>query len=479
LVGFGFSHNVRPMHLQNDGIESKIYVEAKLSKDISITAKVNGSALQKFTALSGQNSTTTGSLLKTTASAVTKIAELQKERKEFLKLFEVVNGVAQTPSWASQLIGYAGPAGKYIALADFLVGILVPTPTATPKPMAFEIELDATGQLTWEGNFQRIPLQIPGTNASNSDPNLIGKNIADFNDVMGTFNLLKVPKVIMKNNIVEEYEDELCKFEMVASQFQCTEPLKYVVSPFLGLLWNFKVEANFIIEFSNGRELVTRSFPVGCFQDFKYLITTQHGLYGSCWGIDDRPIGCKIQLFGSAGSSEKVIFLRSYNVDLEIEDYVQGKLTGSTPSPNCSDMSPASQAEINAVCGSASYASSRDQASPNGVTEKEYMASFERERAIRKGHKKTTSVGNNLISVFPNPVSNSATVTIEITNAQTLNNLYLTDVSGKEILSFSKKETLDAGKYDFKFERNQLAAGIYFIVLETDLGKTIQKIILN
>ena len=469
-----------PCTCQMNGLESKLYIEARLSKTQTVQASVNGQALQKFQPVTAQNSTSIGRFLKPTATGLTNIAEIQKSRKEYLSLFENdAQGNPKIPSWLTQYATLLGPVGKFLGFADFLMGIINPTATVTPKPLAFEVKLDVNGSITWQGGFQNVIMSTPGTSEAGSDPNLIGKNIADFNNVMGTFNLLKVPKVKMTQNILSyNYEDEMCVTQTVATRFECAEPLKYVHNQFLSFLGNIRVEASYIIEYANGTKVITPSFPIGCFADYKYLAPANlQGLQGWCFPMDFCPIGCKIQIYAEApdGNGGKVVFLRTYNVDVTLEGSVE-ELVEVLPNSGCSDMSPASLSEISDVCNSSEYISKRNQSVKNPITQAEYIANFEKAKAERLAAKNRKLNEENAIEVYPNPTTNSATISFDLKSELSRVNLYLTDVSGKIMFNWLQQDARSQGKHSFKFERNDLAAGLYFIVLETEQGKVVKKL---
>lgn len=467
-----------------NGQDSKITIEAKLSKNVAIQATVNGQVLEKFQELTGQNETTIGGSLKKASEGFGKVAEIQKANKEYVKDYQKDNnGVDKKPSWVNEFVGLLGPIGKYLGFADFLVGLLDPPSTLTPKPLEFDVKLDLTGSFVWEGGFQDVLLQTPGTNESTSDPDAIGKNIADFNNVLGTFNLLKMPKITMRQSAVQDWlnEDANCTSYGYTTQFECTEPLKYVFNPFFMFLGTPNVQANYIIEYNTGEKIITPSFPIGCFTQYKPVFSGVTSSTSPCSGFyHTNPVGCKLQIYADlpTGNGTKLVFLRSYNVELTTA-YVSESLAEILPNAGCSDMSPASLGEISSVCNSDEYINRRDFNALNASTEAEYIANFEKEKAKRLAVKYLKNEIENTLDVFPNPTTSVATISFNIQNQESKVNLYLTDISGKVISTWLQDDLRNKGKHNINFERKDLAAGLYFIVLETDQNKAVKKLFLE
>lgn len=81
-----------------------------------------------------------------------------------------------------------------------------------------------------------------------------------------------------------------------------------------------------------------------------------------------------------------------------------------------------------------------------------------------------TETINTILEVFPNPLSNSATISFFLQNdAPATIELY--DLSGKKLQTILD-ENLVAGNHEIKFNRGKLVAGVY--LLEVKMGDELE-----
>ncbi len=94
------------------------------------------------------------------------------------------------------------------------------------------------------------------------------------------------------------------------------------------------------------------------------------------------------------------------------------------------------------------------------------------------GVEETKSVSN--FSVFPNPTSESATVSFSIPTDVKVLKITLKDVLGKEITNIVNGQSFTAGKYNMSVDKGKkLASGLYFVEFNADNKVKIEKLIVK
>jgi len=85
------------------------------------------------------------------------------------------------------------------------------------------------------------------------------------------------------------------------------------------------------------------------------------------------------------------------------------------------------------------------------------------------------AINGNSIKIYPNPTSDNSNVSFHISNrSQTM--ISVTNLNGQKLLSYNKG-TLLPGNYNQTIPVNKLAAGTYFISIETGNTKVYKKIV--
>ncbi len=87
---------------------------------------------------------------------------------------------------------------------------------------------------------------------------------------------------------------------------------------------------------------------------------------------------------------------------------------------------------------------------------------------------------NNIgaISVNPNPTSDVSTLTIDTQNDLVVN-VVITDVTGKTVSVIAQNKILVGGKNQLSINTNQLTSGIYFVTINSSLGKETVKLVVS
>jgi hypothetical protein len=92
------------------------------------------------------------------------------------------------------------------------------------------------------------------------------------------------------------------------------------------------------------------------------------------------------------------------------------------------------------------------------------------------GVKNVTNFSDKIVSVYPNPASDVATLVIDAVNASVLNvNIY--DISGKLVSSPVVDQNLVNGENTFTINTSNLNNGVYFVTLNTVNGKETVKLV--
>gem|GEM_PF-6052266 len=82
------------------------------------------------------------------------------------------------------------------------------------------------------------------------------------------------------------------------------------------------------------------------------------------------------------------------------------------------------------------------------------------------------------LTAYPNPFTETTTIQYSLPERTSIT-VSLFDLNGRAIAQVAKEETQDAGTYEYRFDANQLAAGMYYIVLQTPSHKETHKLVLT
>jgi hypothetical protein len=454
---------------------STLYVELKLYKKEILNFTINGQLQQEL------KSTTTGSYPTFTST-------LKPFNEGFTKINNILSGTAtlvantqrekKTSGFSafSQILGlYAGP---WAGLADFVIGLFDSPQSATPVPLVFNATFDANGSVDWVGTSKTAIILNPGTSTSGIDIT----QIPPYNKPLGTYNLLTPPKV----NIVKSFNGyagltpQDCDIDITYYRFELTQPIKWIYNPRMPLA-DVEWRAAYVITFSDGKRVLTEDYPLGCMQDYKPVFKAVKRL-GSCRYIEPYPVRAQIQVLAKSWleNGAKSIFLQVYNCDQTTINDGSTYLQTVRPSPGCNNYSdPATSNEIQSVCYSSAYrARTATLTSNDSIPEEEYLANVaQNAKSLLVTKTPVVSIENQL-RISPNPINEMGVINCELSTDSKVS-IYLTDISGKTIRSFIQNDFKKKGVLTIDFLRNNLTAGMYFVVLETELGRVTQKLILK
>ena len=382
-------------------------------------------------------------------------------------IFGIGNGTVPNPyaNIFNSISGNFTKIGKVVKVADFFLGLFKPNSDKV-TPLVFDVNLTGNGNIT-----TALPLQDFNWNNPGSDLNQVAvANRPVYNNIMGTFSLLKAPQLnlnLFSNSSSYSYKDPngygWCYEESGSNfaQIECSEPIKWVLNPSSGLSVD-KLHASYVIHFQNSEKFETENFPLECFLSYKPKFFLGNYLNSNCEYSFSSDVITEVYLkiIGNftAGNNQKLAFSSLYNVSLN-QNILGSEPSEQFPSQGCSAVTPsASFSEIQAVCNSSEYTSRRDQffkATPTDT----YV----------KGNPKSRAGIDMLIS--PNPASNSLNLQYSIKNEGKVK-IAIYDLSGKTVKSLAMYNDAKEGAYALQADLSDVANGMYFVVLDLN-GKTV------
>lgn len=89
-----------------------------------------------------------------------------------------------------------------------------------------------------------------------------------------------------------------------------------------------------------------------------------------------------------------------------------------------------------------------------------------------------TKFSNKVVSVYPNPASDISILAMNAINSSNVNiNIY--DVTGKLVSTIAKNIIIEEGYNEFKINTSNIPSGIYFVTLESAVGKETVKLMVT
>jgi hypothetical protein len=448
---------------------SKLYIQLDLYKKEILNFTLNGQVIQDLKNNVGGSGPTFTSSMKPLTDVTTQINNILTTSKNLGNINK------ETSGWSafSQILGSV--AGPWAGLADFALGLLNGPQSSTPVPLMFNAKFDANGEVNFQATSKVAIIANPGSYTGGVDPSLI----PPYNHILGTYNLITPPKVNLRKSYqgTTGFAPQDCDIEFNYYQYELTQPIKWIYNPRMPLIW-VEWRAAYVITFSDGKRVLTEDFPMGCFQSYKPVFRAERRR-GGCNYTEPYPIRVQIQLLGKTWleNGAQSIFMQVYNCDQTTINQGDAYLVATKPSPWCSDYTePATLNDIQSVCYSSAY---RDRAATftanDSIPETEYLASVAKNSKSLILKDKTA---DNQLNISPNPINEMGVINYEL-NAEGKISVYLTDVLGKVVKSFIQDEFKEKGRFSIDFIRNDLNSGIYFVVMETNLGRVTQKLMLK
>jgi Secretion system C-terminal sorting domain len=391
-------------------------------------------------------------------------------------LFGLGAGSPPTPAYNNifnDIVGFFGTIGKVVKAADFFLGLFKKEP-APPKimPLVFNVNLTGSGSISTDNPLQLAPFNNPGSNLSNVSV----ANRPAYNNIMGTFALLKTPQIKYTyhhdetcTSYYEEYfgNYDQCDYQ-VTGKFENLSDIKWVLNPQSQLSVD-KLVASYVITTNTGVVIESKPFPLGCFNNYKpvfylgqYSWTSN---FGSSSVVDVNDVVLKITGSFDAPNNQKLVYTSLYKVDLvrTVDNFVN-YLVEELPDENCTTITPsASFSEIQTVCNSYQYTSRRDQ--------------FYKAPTNENNDFTLKNSSKNIVEmvVSPNPASNIINLQYSV-KTQSHIKIGIYDMTGKMIKDLKNENNVVEGNYDFQVDLANVSSGLYTIVIESNGEKTVKKL---
>lgn len=448
--------------------ESELYLTIDYHTKQSIDIQITGNMTQNLVEPKFNNSgSTEGSVLKKIGEGIDKVSKFQKAIKGTTILEDA------TSSGLSSFGSFIPLLKEGLGLADFLIGLFSSSKPQIVRPIVFDAELNGSGGITGSGNIDNINMITPGSNKNSRDYNAL----TSYNQVLGTFNLLKKPKIRVRNNTqILSCNQWWGAYDCGVSgqaQYFLDEPISWILNQ-ESLLSVNTIKGALVFKQSDGTTKVTKSFPIGCLQDLKEIYDYQECYYynyGACLYVND--VYLKITGSFAAPNGDEHIFSSFYEVSKIYDETTTDNLTSSEPSPSCNAVnSPATYNEVQSVCNSTPYITR-----VNSLTRQDTIL---RDKSLADKFAKEFKMINEVaMKVYPNPMGNTANISFSLPEEGFVS-MYITDMTGKIIHKIMQDTKYEKGVFQKQIEREDiLSVGMYLVVIETSNGKKVEKLIVD
>ncbi|MEN8928210.1 MAG: T9SS type A sorting domain-containing protein, partial [Flavobacteriales bacterium] len=82
------------------------------------------------------------------------------------------------------------------------------------------------------------------------------------------------------------------------------------------------------------------------------------------------------------------------------------------------------------------------------------------------------------VSIFPNPMTNQATIELDLKKDAEVN-VSVINAVGALVHQVASKQSVSQGNTQFKFSKNNLSSGVYFVNIEVNGTRQIKKLVIN
>lgn len=454
--------------------KSSLLFSVKFSSNSTLKFTLDGTAIQNLDNYGRNNGNGGTNFLN---AATTTVSNLVSAATSF------GNGISGYGDWMTlpddkknfyqNLGGSITNLGSMIGIAKFLLGLIDGSSSAPPRPLAFDINLKGSGLITTSSPYGSFALPVPGANNYGLDVN----TLPYYDNALGVFNLLTTPVANLQG---QEYITsgqggrDGAFYEDDRYYNLWTPEIKYIINPNAGLSSDpqyINITACYIYKYADElNEKQTSNYPLDCFRQFQPYFEEQ--TY-SC-DYPDRNINHYLQYLRikitakikTSDLSKDVLFTRQYEINQGALQTGNFSYSDILPPNNCNAYTPpATNSEIAAVCNNNSY--------------KNKVIQYSRTIKENKEPQKDIIPNKWILSVTPNPTSAGLTTfNIKMPSASFLK-LYLIDATGRIVTTILNNVTYPKTDFAVKYDLSNLPQGVYFVVLETKDGKTVEKIIHN
>lgn len=85
----------------------------------------------------------------------------------------------------------------------------------------------------------------------------------------------------------------------------------------------------------------------------------------------------------------------------------------------------------------------------------------------------------NSFNFFPNPATNQLNVELNISKSTNQTEVYITNILGKRVKDVISKTALKPDQYKYNVDLSGLASGVYFVTMQTEMGRKTQKLVIK
>src|SRR6218665_3929014 len=275
-----FSMNYDPCTCNNP---SKLVFAARLISTANLSFQLNGTAVERLDE-AGRSSDGKQSLTKSVQSTVDAGNSFFKSAESGISTFNNIFPNFSKRSDVKALEAVLPGLSAAVGVADFVSGLF--GASAPQQPMSFDINLKASGTLTINDTYKTVILDTPGS----ANLTAVPPTTLNYNNVMGVFNLLETPSVILSNAFlhIAPYRPTgrmYCRYKLNSNisyiinpmpQFDLAQSeIKFaLVFEHLSTFWNIKDPYNHLIDEGriNGKHVVrTKYISANCSSDLAAL----------------------------------------------------------------------------------------------------------------------------------------------------------------------------------------------------------------
>ena len=82
------------------------------------------------------------------------------------------------------------------------------------------------------------------------------------------------------------------------------------------------------------------------------------------------------------------------------------------------------------------------------------------------------------VNIFPNPMTNKATIELDVSKDSEVS-IYLLNTIGEIVQQVLNKQSVSQGNSKFEINKNDLSKGIYFVNIEVNGIRKVNKLVIN
>jgi len=275
----------------------KLFFDVSLITTSTLTFDLNGQAIQQIDSAGKRGSGSRQSLTKTAKGTIDAGTSFFKSTEKGLdalqKIFPSIN-YAENP-----LYNIVPGLGAAAGVVDFLAGVFN-NKSPDVKPLVFDINMTATGELKSSNPHKPIILENPGSD----NLTLIPPTALEYNNIMGVFNLIETPVIGYRERdcvIVEPtYDIVECEYD-----YKLKSDIKYVINPEIDIDYStLDIKVSY-----GGSQFV----PLSCINEIVESFTAWEGI---------TPFAAlKFFVSFKTFSGNDVVYLSTYNTIMSNEKY--------------------------------------------------------------------------------------------------------------------------------------------------------------